>query len=252
MPSLEKKISPLIRSQFPEIYREDADTLITFIEAYYEWLEESDNTIDYSRSLLDYQDIDTSVDTFIDQYKQMYMDGFPLETVVDTKFIIKHIMDLYKSKGSPKSVDLLFRLVFGEGADVYKPSDDIFTLSDSKYFSPVYIEVTSVNLAKLIQLDGKDIVGSQTGAKAFVEGIATKITNNKVVHVIYLSNVRGNFATGEQVTDDGLLDGSPIIVGSLSSIIITNGGANNLVGDTFTIEADVGKQAKGRVASIEN
>ena len=39
MLSIEKNIVPLIESQFPALYREEGELFITFIKAYYEWLE---------------------------------------------------------------------------------------------------------------------------------------------------------------------------------------------------------------------
>ena len=39
MLSIEKNIVPLIESQFPALYREEGDLFITFVKAYYEWLE---------------------------------------------------------------------------------------------------------------------------------------------------------------------------------------------------------------------
>ena len=35
-------ISPLINNQYPEVYRDEADLLILFTKAYYEYLEQSD------------------------------------------------------------------------------------------------------------------------------------------------------------------------------------------------------------------
>jgi hypothetical protein len=45
-----KQISQLIESQFPAIYREDGETLVAFIQAYYEFLESSDKLHVQSRS----------------------------------------------------------------------------------------------------------------------------------------------------------------------------------------------------------
>jgi hypothetical protein len=39
MKQIEKFISPLIQQQFPEFYRDEGKTFITFVKAYYEWLE---------------------------------------------------------------------------------------------------------------------------------------------------------------------------------------------------------------------
>jgi len=46
MRNIEQKISPLISNMFPSFYQEDGQNFITFIEAYYEWLEQNFQLID--------------------------------------------------------------------------------------------------------------------------------------------------------------------------------------------------------------
>ena len=69
-----------------------------------------------------------------------------------------------------------------------------------------------------------------------------------------LSNLRGSFLRGEVLAkvSDGIQDDMPVVVGSLSDVIITLGGKNNKVGDTFNITADVGKGAEARVTAVKD
>jgi len=48
MKNIEKRISPLIQSQFPSFYQEEGENFIAFVKAYYEWLENSGIYINYS------------------------------------------------------------------------------------------------------------------------------------------------------------------------------------------------------------
>ena len=48
MKNIEKRISPLIQSQFPSFYQEEGENFIAFVKAYYEWLENSGTYINYS------------------------------------------------------------------------------------------------------------------------------------------------------------------------------------------------------------
>jgi hypothetical protein len=73
MKDIEKNISTLIQSQFPSFYNEEGEMFIAFVKAYYEWLEENGNTLYHSRRLLEYSDVDRTLDTFIKQFKEQYL-----------------------------------------------------------------------------------------------------------------------------------------------------------------------------------
>ena len=247
-------ISTFVRNQFPAFYLEEGPEFVAFVTAYYEWLEEEGNTINTSRNLLDYQNIDLTSQQFLERFKRTYLDGIPSQLSADPKLTIKNIFDFYRSKGSPRSIELLFRILFNDAASVKYPSEDVLRLSNANYVRPRYIEVYAPDLDNLKSLIGKEIVGATSGAKAFVESIATKLLNRRNVHVIFLSNLRGNFLREEVIApaDTGLTDDMPQITGSLSSINITLGGSNNAVGDTFVVQADEGKLGLARVTSIAN
>jgi len=50
MKNIEKRISPLIQSQFPAFYQEEGENFIAFVKAYYEWMENSGTYNTYSGS----------------------------------------------------------------------------------------------------------------------------------------------------------------------------------------------------------
>lgn len=245
---MEKIISPFIASQFPEIYREEGPTLVAFIQAYYEWLDQVGNVGNLTRSIQDYTDIDTTLDQFISYFTNTYLNGIPVNVVSDKRLLVKHIKEFYQAKGSFRATQLLFRIVFNEDIDIVYPSDFILKGSDGTWVVPRYIEVTdSPYLSKLI---GKQIYGSTTNATATVEQYIVKTFNNKIVNVLILSNLKGNFSYGELILNDSIgmsVSASPIVFGSLSSISITQGGANYNVGDILNV---VGSGVGGRARVI--
>jgi hypothetical protein len=251
MHTTEDKISIFVKDQLPAFYQEEGEMFSAFLQAYYEWLE-TQPTMSIGRNILEYHDIDQTTAQFLDFFKSTFLDGFPGSFKADTRLTLKNILDFYKSKGSPRSIELLFRILFDDAASVAYPSDDVMRLSNAEYVRPQYIEVRADSLTNLISLEQKEIVGATSNAKAFVESIATRLINNIKVHVMYLSNVRGTFQRTEVVapSDTGLQDDMPVIVGSLSAVDITLGGKNYAVGDTFDIQASSGKQGKIRVASV--
>ena len=248
------KISVFVKDQFPDFYKEDGVMFIKFVEAYYEYLEQQGKSLDYARNLIEYRDIDETTSEFLDEFKKTFLSGLPGLIKSDDRLTIKHIMDFYRAKGTPRAIQLLFRILFDEEASVDNPYEDVLKPSTSEFRSPRYIEVYASDLDKLIELEGLEILGATSSAKAFVESISTQILNGAKVHVLQLSNLRGNFLRGEIVTksSDGIQDDMPVVTGSLSSVDITLGGQDFAVGDTFNIEADVGKGAQVRVTAVDN
>ena len=112
-PPVERTISNLIEQQFPAFYRTEGPVFVEFVKAYYKWLETSNNAIYHARRIFDYKDIDDTTDDFLVYFKTKYLKNIPLSSTTNTKQLVKHALDLYRSKGTERGVDLLFRAVFG-------------------------------------------------------------------------------------------------------------------------------------------
>jgi hypothetical protein len=304
--SIEKFISPLISSQFPSFYETEGPNFVAFVKAYYEWMESTyyqnnaldiiyekeyndpnTNKADYikqeqpialSRSLFEIKDVDSSPDKFVKYFKNKYISSLPSTIISDKKLLVKHILDLYRSKGAKRSYELLFRLLFNEDIEFVYPSDFIFKPSDATWHIPKYLEVSDHPLLK--ELIGKKIYTRNDGF-AVVENYFVKLVNNKTINVLLLTGIQGNMQFGEQIYCDdlyvdnfnnvingntyGLMDAvtkqnfnqaftfknAPYIFGSLSSISITNGGAGFSIGQLLNIDVG-GEGGAARVASTRS
>lgn len=250
---IEKNISALIQNQFPALYQAEGPVFVDFVEAYYKWMEETNNPIYHSRRLFEYRDIDETIDDFLIYFKEKYLKNIQFETTTDVRQIVKHSLDLYRSKGTERGVDLLFRLVFGIGASVYHPSTDLFRLSDGKWVRPTYLEV-SLN-DSTVTFVNKQIRGLTSGATAFAERVVRKTVKGQFIDVIYISAIHGDFVHGEIITDDVLNNSlCPTVVGSLTEIIVdvTGSGTGFDVGDILTVTSPRGNQALARVSNTTN
>lgn len=241
---IEQFVTPFIQSQFPEFYNTDGPTFISFVKAYYSFIDQGGSE---SRNILSYSDIDTTVNNFISYFKSEYLSGLPATTAANTSILVKHIQDLYKSKGNPDSVKLLFNLVFGTDSEIYNPGTDVLKPSDGIWTVPVYLECSISD--RTTGFVGSNITGSISGATAFVEDVNRLTINGVLVDVVYISNLIGNFETGENITNDNNLLNSPTITGSLNNIFITEGGANNSIGDVFNITGSTGVGGQAVVRS---
>jgi len=247
---IEKFISPFIESQFPAFYREEGQNFIAFVKSYYEWLELPENAIGQSRSLIDSGDLDNTMTKYISYFKKKYINNIPENIAANKRFLIKHIVELYKSKGTKESYNLLFRLLFNEDIDVYIPGEDVLKPSSAKYVIPKYIEISSHPY--LQQLVGK-IIYSSGNASAVVESYSEKKVQGKTINVLYLSNLEGNFKFGDRIYSPGTIEfdsNSPNIFGSLSAISILNGASGYNIGDELRVYGK-GSEAIARVNSIK-
>ena len=251
MTVLEKNVSPFIAQQFPAFYRADGQNFIAFVRAYYEWLESNGETINRSRSLLEYSDIDRTEAEFIEYFKKTYMASIPKDIAADNKLLLKHVLDLYRTKGSKRAVELLFRILFNEDIDVFIPGDYLLRPSDGEWYKSHYIETTSH--PNLDMLAGKTITNTDRTSRAVVETLSTKVITGKTVNILYLSSVQGQFEFGEKIICDGIIeiDDAPIIIGSLTAIPVDNGGAGFTVGEILNVTG-AGSEGKARVASVRD
>lgn len=250
MTDIVTNISTLIESQFPDIYKEEGQQLIAFLEAYYEYIESNPNySVNLSRNMFTIRDIDTTFDEFIVYFKEKYLKDFPFVASTDKRLLVKNVLDLYRSKGSERAINLLMNILFNEGTStVYTPGVDVLRPSDSIWFKPEYLELTPSSRSGTFV--GKQVTGTNSGAKAFVEGIVTKRVDGKIIDVAYLSGVQGQFIVNERITDDGTIENTPKIIGSLTDIQIVLGGRNNIVGDVFDVITNQGRQGKVRVTEV--
>ena len=251
MSSIEKKVSPFIPQQFPQFYRESGPDFIAFVKAYYEWLESEGGALLRARSLLEYADIDQTELEFIDYFKRTYIASIPQEVAADKRLLVKHILDLYRSKGSKRAYELLFRMLFNESIELYIPGDYLLRPSDGNWVKLRYIETTSH--PRLSEVIGRTITDGAQSATAVVESVSRKIIDGKAVNVVYISSVRGSFKYGDRILCPGIIDinDAPIIIGSLTAIPVENGGAGFRPGDILDVNG-AGSEGRARVAAVRD
>lgn len=244
-----------IPSQFPTVYQEDAKLFVEFVKAYYEYV---DSKLPKFRDAFYARNVDTAdFDKFLSFYKDKYMSDMPFSETTDLRFIIKHITDFYRRKGTEESLRLFFRMFFDEEIEIFYPASSILKASDSKYGSNTYLEmrpVTSVFDYPITR--GSQIRGDTTKAEAFVDEIIFKNFNGAITPVMFISAVKGRFGTDDGIevtTDNVTVNVGKLIRGSISKSTIQNQGriANNKVGDRVKLVSDMfGVEAVGIVSKV--
>ena len=152
MATTEKTISGLIESQLPDFinakYEENAPSFRRFIELYYTWLEDEaqGNTVYHIMNSEKYRDIDETEDGFISYFKNELLPYFPERTELELVKILKGAKEFYQKKGTEKSIEWLFRVLFNKEALLTYPRENILRASDGKWQLPISIKVTDTPL----------------------------------------------------------------------------------------------------------
>lgn len=145
----QNKTSLLVNRQVPEFVREEYPLFVSFLEAYYEFLEnkqgsENNDLITKANELRDIKDIDVSLDNFESNFFNTLATTVPKETAVSKEILLKNILPLYLSKGSEKSFQLLFRFLFGQELEIKYPRNDVLRASDGKWVVEKSVKVSNV------------------------------------------------------------------------------------------------------------
>lgn len=248
--SQEKFISNFIESQLPSFYQEEGENFILFVKAYYEWMETESTTHEAAdggpfveaRELMGYRDIDSTLERFLIHFQEKYLYGIPFKTITSKRVLLKHILDVYRSKGTIQCYRLLFKLVYGEDVEIYLPGKDVLRASDGIWKEPRYLELSDAPV--LADYVGKTIIGITSGTSAVVENYVRENFSGKNSSILYISNILpagGEFEVDEPVVVKGqeantaAIAAAPHILGSLDYIEIFSGGQGFKNGDIFKI-----------------
>jgi len=248
MVDINKTISPLVDNQFPAIYREESPLLVAFMKSYYEWAEQDENFIQLSRSIFEIRDIDTTLAKYGEYFRSKYLSSLPnifadqiIQDMIQTsgRFMVKHVLDLYRSKGTERGYKILFRALYNNDVEFYYPGRHLLRASDGVWETPQYIEVAYEG--DLSALEGRLLQIINKADNYALCDRAFKITvGNTESTVLLLKNVYGSFTYGEIIHPVNNLNALARIVGSLTSIQIISGGGEFTPGDILNIQSSSG------------
>jgi len=272
--STNNRISNLVSSQVPFFVRNDHQTFVRFLESYYEYLEQTGKSVEVSKNIRSYQDIDRTLDQYADKLYAEYMKLVPTNMLADKSIVMKHIKDFYLSRGTEKSIEFLLRILFGlEDVEFYYPKKDILRASDGKWYiqrtlrvsDVVAANVANISLYALEKFVNKAIYGANSGATAIGERVDQFYDAGTLISEISVSGIVGTFENGEQIYAyyDGIpfANGSTTVVptytitanvfgGILNTITISNPGTGYDVGDPVVIESNTGTGATAIVSKV--
>lgn len=250
-----KNIAPLVENQFPAFYEEDGQNFIQFVKAYYEWLD-TQGPIGSARSLLETVDIDETSEKYLDYFLEKFMHGIPKTILGNKRFLEKHILDLYRSKGSVEGLKLLFRFLYNQEINVYVPQVDMLRASDGRWKRRKYLEVTNMPLN--YTFNNKFIRGTSSGTVAYVESTLDFYLGDKICNVLYITNITPGlngveFLKDEHIIHDEIdLRDTPTILGSPVGAVVLESSQGFTPYELLEVNSSVGERLKYKVASIRD
>ena len=248
----DNKISTLVESQVPSYLLDDGPNLVAFLKAYYEYLEQTNKPTDRLKNLLNYNDIDDTLEEFITFFQREVLTGFPERTLGDKRKLIKNIKDLYLTKGSEQSYKLLFRLLFNEEIEFFYPGEEILRASDGRWVKENVLLIGFPFSGDVASAGGRRVVGQTSGAEARVTRVTSTFTSGIEVFELVLDNITGTFIDNELIsTPAGDITGTIVSsVGPLQRVVIQVGGSGHQGGDLVNFTSDSGSAATGQINRI--
>ena len=269
-PTSNNKTSHLVNSQVPFFVRNDHRTFVTFLEKYYEYLEQSSDSlegkaVERSKNIVDYFDIDKTLDDLSEHLYNTYLrEYFPDDAEIDKDMVLKNVKEFYRSKGSENSVRFLMRAIFNKEVEFYYPKQDILKASDGKWYIQKTLQLTdtvvdgvsNTSLAGLNTFVARSITGNTSNATATVESAYRFFDAGIQIDELTLSAIKGNFENGEtihaHIIENGVtkLVTSSVLGGLVTSIDIQDGGTLYEVGDPITFTSNSGSGAIAFVSKV--
>jgi len=243
----------LVNRQVPAFVRENHAKFIDFLQTYYEYLDQEENINDYIRNVIKYIDIDTTSENFLVNFFEE-LKNLPKDMLADKKIVASHIYDLYDAKGTPKAIELLFRILYDEEISIKYPSNNILISSDgvwkqNSFFTlePVIgnLPVGNVKIPLTITND-KGIFSITTNR--------IEVDSDNMYRVFYNSNYNLkliedqyiiNYDSSGNKTFSGRVKLSP------SKLIVQSGGAFWQIGTIIKV-AGINKDTYARVTEVSD
>lgn len=245
-----KTVSGSVSSQFPSYIRAEHPGIINFVEHYYKWMEETGNVLNQIYTLPDILDIDKTPEEFVYYFVTEVMPTIPQNILINKRLLIKHIKDLYMTKGTESALRFLFRIMFNEDIEIYYPSDVILRCSDGIWTKVAYFKTTS---STNINILGRKVYGLESGSIATIDKVTPNDIDSLLIDVIELSNITGSFLVGETIeTRDNLEYYRNILSGQIRSVTIKTKGSGYYIGEEITVPTIAFELAKIYVSEIDD
>lgn len=183
---------------FPSFYKNEAPKLIEFFKYYLEWMEQEGNPYWQIDKISDFTNIDGTIDLYISHLKNELMINFPIEYAGELRYIMKHLVMLYQSKGTIDSFKFFFRAIYNSFCDISYPRENILKVSDGKWIQGYYVYSQDIKQNEFTSLIGKTVIEVETGVTGLINNTIPHFFNGEteVKYCLVITENKKQFKTG--------------------------------------------------------
>jgi len=127
-------ISSFVDDLVPEFVNTNYPELVEFIKVYCLYLERENKSGFYLNQLDHQRDIDMIEEELLTELQNEIGVPIPRTFSADPRIFYRHLVEFYKSRGTPESIQAFFKLIYGDEVEIYFPKEDMLIPSDGKWF----------------------------------------------------------------------------------------------------------------------
>ncbi len=169
-------ISSYIDDLVPDHVETSYPDLVNFLKTYALYLERSNESGFYLNSLDIQRDIDHVEEKLLTELQNEIGIAVPRDFATNPRTFYKHLIEFYRSRGTPESITSFFRVIYDDEVETYFPFVDILNPSDGNW----------TDQAAAIQADRTAFTPTNT---ITISGTPTEVTgNNDAGNAIFLDD----------------------------------------------------------------
>tara|TARA_R110000765_G_scaffold375330_3_gene465950 strand:- start:236 stop:1405 length:1170 start_codon:yes stop_codon:yes gene_type:complete len=126
-------ISSYVNDLIPEHVASTYPDLIEFIKVYALYLERTNKSGFFLNSLDTQRDIDNVEEALLTELQNEIGIAIPRDFATDPRTFYKHLIEFYRSRGTPESITSFFRTIYDDDVETYFPYIDILSPSDGDW-----------------------------------------------------------------------------------------------------------------------
>lgn len=181
------------------------------------------NSVLANNKLLDYSDVDKTSEEFLQYFQNDFIPSLDIGSTVDRRLTIKHIKDLYQTKGTAESVQFLMRLLYGQDATIRYPDNETLYLNQSDYSQVRRMRVQILSAPpqatdRIIQFESGT---KKVQAESVVENVFVDSIEDRKYSLEITDNHIGEFTQGSTVTfidRDGITEYTGTVLGVVNDV----------------------------------
>jgi len=201
--NIKNRLSLLVETQLPEFVQTDYGMFITFIKAYYEFLEQRNEAQELLQNITKYADIDQTSSFLIDKFFENYAYDITKTSLSDNTFLIKKIRDIYSRKGTEDAYRILFNILYKETIEFFYPYEIVLKTSSGKWYLPKSLKVKQLDpLQNVFDIENTLVVGEVSKATAVVNKVQKIIVGGYEIYELELdpNSITNYFYPNEKIT----------------------------------------------------